>query len=129
MRFALRTLFVAAALAFGATQFASASLTPNVTKMRDGSFAVNSPRDVKPILTAEGLTKMGDGSFAVISPQHQLFFVRKAGAPGVLAKPGTYKLANGHLVTVGKGGVVTDSKSWTQFTDPGKLAGGANYYR
>jgi len=112
MRFALRTLTIAAALAFGASQFAWAAQV-----------------DFKPILTSEGLTKMGDGSFAVISPQHQLFFVRKAGAPGVLAKPGTYKLANGHLVVVGKGGVVTDSKSWTQFTDPGKLAGGTNYYK
>ena len=71
MRFALRTLTIAAALAFGASQFASASLPPNNVQ-------------AKPVLTLEGLTKMGNGApapYAVLSPQHQLFFVRKAGAP------------------------------------------------
>ena len=115
MRFVLRTLIVAAALAMGASAFASAAQVDFY----------------KPLVTPEGLTKLASGSpapLAVLSPNHQLFFVRKAGAPGTLAPPGTYKLADGHMVTVGKNGMVSDSKSWTWFGNPSKLQGGVGYY-
>jgi hypothetical protein len=32
------------------------------------------------------------------------------------------------VVTVGKGGVVTDPKSFMQFSDPSKFTGGVHYY-
>jgi hypothetical protein len=72
--------------------------------------------------------KLLDGiGFAVMSPQHKLYLVRKAGAPGQLAAPGTYKLANGHSVIVGKGGVILDQRSWSAFPNPA-LFSGKGYY-
>jgi hypothetical protein len=115
MRFILRALVVAGTLAFGTSQFASAAAVDFF----------------KPMLTAEGFTKLATGApapYAVLSPKHQLFFIRKAGAPGTLAPPGTYKLDATHSVVVGKGGIVTDQKSWTWFGDPTRLPSGVGYY-
>jgi hypothetical protein len=74
------------------------------------------------------LPQASDGTYLVLSPQHTLFLVSKLGTPGKLAPPGSYKLSDGNVVVVGKGGVVANSKSWTWFPDATKLNGGTLYY-
>lgn len=106
MRFTLRMVAIACALAFGASQVAMAGASCCILK--------------------GGLTKMSVDAapcctFAVMSRDHKLYFVSKAGKPGVLAKPGTYKLSDGELLKVGPRGVILDPKMYFQFTDPAKL--------
>jgi hypothetical protein len=75
------------------------------------------------------IPQLSNGEYAVLSPQHVLFLVTKLGSPGKPAAPGSYKLSNGNVVVVGKGGVVSNSKSWTWFPNAAKINGGTLYYQ
>ena len=63
-----------------------------------------------------------DGRQASMNKQHQLLIFSKTGKTGMPAAPGTYKLSNGHIVKVGKGGIV-DSKSWGEFKSASAKSG------
>jgi hypothetical protein len=74
----------------------------------NAAFALN-PQPLPP-----AIIKLSDGRQLLMNKQHVLFILsanRKAGRP---AAPGTYTLPNGHVVRVGKGGVL-DQKSWVEF--------------
>ena len=112
MRSVIRVVSVLCALAFSLGGLSLAAVDPNTVQFN--------PQPEPPKL-------LGGIGFAVMSPQHKLYLVSKLGAPGKLAAPGTYKLANGHSVIVGKGGVIVEQRSWSEFPNPAQFAGKGYY--